>query len=120
MLEQMPDDRGGSVLVYAARIAFARGPRLLPDYAASAATMWLGYENAYVHPEATFGFHRVRRDWTGIATAVYEAHLRRAHPELLDWFRGIPNDSDAIVKLPGRVLIKRGWARSIELRDSHN
>lgn len=114
MLKHMPDSHGGSVVVFAARIALTRGPRLLPMYASSAATMWLGYRDTYVDPKSTFGFHKVSRDYTGIATRIYEAHLRAASPELLDWFRGKPNNSTNIVRISGKQLIINGWATSIE------
>lgn len=109
----MPNSRGGSVLVFAARIATARGPRLLPMRATSAACMWLGYRGAYVHPKARFGFHAIRRDFTGIAGRIYRAHLRAAHPDLAAWYQAHADDSDRLVWLTGRQLIERGWARPV-------
>jgi hypothetical protein len=110
----MPDDRGGSVLVFAAQIALARGPRLLPKDARSATCMWLGYRHAYVDPQSRFGFHALRRDYTGLAGLIYEHHLHRAHPELHSWFKAVAADSDDMIFLSGKQLIQRGWAVSVE------
>ena len=113
-LAQMENDGGGSVLVYAGAILLARGPRLLPLVAKSAATMWLGYRHSFVDSKSWFGFHKVARDYTGIATQIYRAHLRAAHPELLEWFDDVGGKSDEMTYLTGDKLIKRGWAISIE------
>lgn len=114
MLTHMPDSRGGSVLWFAAKVAFARGPRLLPLYASSAATMWLAYPEAVVDPRSIFGFHRVARDLTGLATRIYEAHLKRVSPELLEWYRGLPDEDDVISRgdrLTGKFMIEKGWVK---------
>lgn len=113
MLTHMENNNGGSVLVFAAKIAVTRGPKLLPLVAKSAACMWLGYDDAYVDPKSRFGFHAIRRDYTGIATAIYRHHLEKAHPGLLSWFKKHADDQDEMTYLTGRELIDRGWARGI-------
>lgn len=102
-------DRGGSVFLRAAEIETWRGPKALPLYCSSACTMGLGYENACVRPEATFGFHRVRNDPTGQMQRLYEAHLPAP---LRAWYRETAADRDDTVRLSGARLIREGWAPS--------
>ncbi len=104
-------DRGGSVALTAARIAQANYPRRLPGYCVSACTMWLGYDEACVEPGATFGFHAVERDPSGLAQRMYEAHLPAG---LRAWFRAHAADSDETARLSGARLIAEGWARACE------
>ena len=101
------DDRGGSVLAYASTIAAHDGPVRLSGYCASACTMWLGHEQACIEPGARFGFHRVRRDFTGQMQPFYEAHLPRG---LRDWYRANAADSDAMLRLSGSRIVRNGWA----------
>ncbi len=111
-----PIDRGGSVALRAIEIARYEGRRTLTGYCSSACTMWLGYEKACVRLPATFGFHAVRMaqpvpngGWiVGQMQAVYESHLP---PGLRRWYRRHAADSDEIVRLTGRQVIERGWAR---------
>ncbi len=106
------DDRGGSVLAYAASIAAHDGPVAVSGYCSSACVMWLAHENACVAPPATFGFHTVERDATGLARRVYEDHLRRADPGLLAWYQATAADSATVVRLSGARLIAEGWAEA--------
>lgn len=87
---------------------------MLPLSAKSAACMWLGYDDAYVDPKSRFGFHAIRRDYTGIATKLYHHYLEKAHPDLLTWFRKVADDSDDMTYLSGRELINRGWATDVK------
>jgi hypothetical protein len=111
-MTHMPDSNGGSVLLFALKIKFTRGPVLLPLVAKSAACMWLGYKDAYVDPKARFGFHRIRRDYTGIAEWIYHRHLKAAHPDLLEWFKQVGDNEDTLTYLTGEELIRRGWAKA--------
>ncbi len=103
------DDRGGSVLGYAATIAAHEGPVVLTGYCSSACTMWLGHDEACVALPATFGFHRVAHDVTGQMQRVYESHLPAG---LREWYRAHAAGSSAIVRLPGAGIIREGWARA--------
>jgi hypothetical protein len=102
-------DTGGSVLERAMEIAGMRGPFPIRGYCSSACTMYLGYPGTCVYPGATFGFHAVARDYTGLAKPLYENHLP---PCLRDWYRGHAADDDRVVRRSGRWLIRRGWARA--------
>ncbi len=106
-------DRGGSVAAYALRIARQDGPKAFGPgaYCSSACGMWLGYPGTCVHPTATFGFHGVARDPSGLAQRMYEAHLPAG---LRAWFRAHAADSDETVRLSGARLIAEGWARECE------
>ena len=102
------EDRGGSVLAYAARIAATDGPVELSGYCSSACTQWLSYPEACIRLPATFGFHRVRDDYTGQMQRVYDAHLPSG---LRAWYRANVPGTD-IVRLSGATLIRNGWARA--------
>jgi hypothetical protein len=101
-------DTGGSVLARAMEIADLRGPFPIRGYCSSACTMYLGYPGTCVYPGATFGFHAVSRDFTGLAQPLYESHLP---PGLREWYRAHV-DGDRIIRRSGRWLMDHGWARS--------
>jgi len=101
------DDKGGSVLAYAARIAAQDGPVEITGYCSSACGMWLSYPGACIRLPATFGFHRVAADYTGQMQRVYDAHLPSG---LRAWYRANVPGTD-IVRLSGAAIIRNGWAR---------